>query len=408
MSDSEGKALTPAPVSHELAMMGTRQEVRELVRRIQTQAPGGMMLTPTECVTLAQYSFSMGANPLVGEAWLLKNQKTGEVLGLMPGIRLYRRRADEKDERTGDSRWTEPEVITDPDDRMRLGIPNDVAIAVRVRLYRQSQTKAYAEAAEKLAKAGAPWGDIKIALGLKPYIEGVGYITKSEKEALDRAGDRNKMPMFQRVEKRAEAHALKQAYSLPFGFVPLAAGVDVPDGATLDDYILEGEFKELPDERTDEERKASAEKGKEDLFGTGETRVEPPAEVKPEQEAKVKQGRPMPAEILRDMLRKKAEKIGEITPQAQKFVGLVTGVLNRCLDGDDKKRHSFLKWIFDVDSMKALSAAEIEALHAWLNWTSDTGGEISVAPFVVAEAQEVLRVAMIAAGQSELPEGKAA
>lgn len=399
IDQEQGKALIPAPVSSELANMGTRMEIRELVRRIQTQAPGGMQLTPQECVTLAQYSYSMGANPLVGEAWLLKNQKTGEVLGLMPGIRLYRRRADEKDERTGDSRWTEPEIIGDPEERMRLGVPQDAPLVIRVRLYRQSQTKAYSEAAERLAKAGAPWGDIKAALGLKPYIEGVGYVTKGEKEGLDRAGDRNKMPLFQRVEKRAESHALKQAYSLPFGFVPLASGVDVPDGATLDDYIFEGEFKELPDERTDEQRKEDAAKGADTLFGTDETKAE---------EHKPRNARPMAPDVLREMLTRKAEALGEITPQTQKFVGLVAGVLNRCLDGDDKKRHSFLKWIFEVDSMKALSAAEIEALHAWLSWTCDTGGEITVAPFVIAEAQDVLRVAMIAAGQEELPVGKEA
>jgi hypothetical protein len=267
------KALAlPGPVSSELAAMGSRKEVRELVRRIQTQAPGGMKLTPAECVTLAQYSFSLGANPLVGEAWLLKNQRSGEVLGVMPGMALFRRRADEKDERTGDVRWLEPEVITDPDELERLGIPDDAFVALRMRLYRQSQTKAHSQAAKTLAEAGAPWNDIKEALGLKPYTSGLGWVTRTEMSQRGRGGPQE--GPYQIAERRAEKHALKQTYSLPFGFIPLAEGSSIPDGATLEDYIHEGEFQEVaappppPDTRTTEQKHEAGTQAAAALFDT--------------------------------------------------------------------------------------------------------------------------------------------
>ena len=243
MTEATERTILPARTSvTELARLGKKKEIRELSRRLADLSPGGVKLTDDESLALAQFSWSLGANPLVGESWLLKNHKTGQVLGLMPGIRLYRRRADEKDERTGDVRWIEYSNITDIDERATFAIPQN-AMAIKVRLYRQSTTKSYADAAEKLANAGAPWDEIKIVLGTKPYIEGVGILTKQEMDGLNRG--QNKMPHKQRCEKRAEAHALKQAYHLPFGYVALSdEGMGISEGATLDEYIIEGDFRD--------------------------------------------------------------------------------------------------------------------------------------------------------------------
>lgn len=240
----------------ELARLGRKKEIRELSRRLADLSPGGITLTNDEALALAQYSWSLGANPLVGEAWLLKNQKTGKVLGLMPGIRLHRRRADEKDERTKDARWIEYTNISDPDERATFAIPQN-AMAIKARLYRQSTTKTYADAASKLADAGASWDDIKAVLGTKPYIEGIGILTKQEMDAMNRG--QNKMPHKQRCEKRAEAHALKQAYHLPFGYVALSdEGLGIPEGATLDEYIIEGSFSDVPNGEYVEPEKGDA------------------------------------------------------------------------------------------------------------------------------------------------------
>lgn len=240
----EGTNLPVKTSVTELARLGRKKEIRELSRRLADLSPGGITLTNDEALALAQYSWSLGANPLVGEAWLLKNQKTGKVLGLMPGIRLHRRRADEKDERTNDARWIEYTNISDPDERATFAIPQN-AMAIKARLYRQTTTKTYADAAAKLADAGASWDEIKLVLGTKPYIEGIGILTKQEMDAMNRGA--NKMPHKQRCEKRAEAHALKQAYHLPFGYVALSdEGLGIPEGATLDEYIIEGSFSDVP------------------------------------------------------------------------------------------------------------------------------------------------------------------
>lgn len=278
------KALVTAPVGAELVRLGRRKEIRELTKRVQLMAPSGMKLTTEEALTLAQYSYSLGANPLTGETWLLKDD-SGKVLGLMPGVRLYRRRADEQDERRGDHRWLEADPIIDPDERVKLNIP-DGAVAVKIRLYRQSQTKAYAELAQALAAAGAPWEDIKEIAGTKPYTEGVGVIKGEEIPHLTRGS--KQMPLHTRAAKRAEVNALGKVYHLPFGFAALAEGVDFPEGATVDEYIPEAEWREIPEDepkRTPEEIQAAGVKASEALYGDGTTGLEPqkPAE-KPSRE----------------------------------------------------------------------------------------------------------------------------
>lgn len=288
----EGKALTVAPpVSGALVALGTRREIREYARRIVAMAPGGMKLNGAEATTLAEYAVSLGANALVGEVWLLKNESSGEVLGVMPGMRLFRRRADEKDERAGDSRWVDPYPVDDPDERRRLGIPDDAYLAVMVRLYRQSQTKAYAELTTAMSKAGASWPDIERAAGIKPYITGVGYMTKIEFENYQKrrpGKSESKESPWQIVTRRAEKHALKQAYSLPFGFIALVDGAEqrVPQGAMLEDYIIEADFREFAaeDTRTPEER---AEAGKRDAAALYDDPHAPPPDTPPDEGATI-------------------------------------------------------------------------------------------------------------------------
>lgn len=399
---SENSQIVPSgPVSAELAMLGTRREIREIVRRIKTQAPGGMKLNDLECLTLAQYSVSLGANPLVGEAWLLKNEITGTVLGVMPGIRLYRRRADEKDERTHDARWLEPEIITDPDEKSRLGIPADAFLAIRVRLYRQSQTKAYSELVEAMARAGASWEEIKIVAGAKPYVTGVGFLTKAEKEGLDKAGERNKMPAFQRVEKRAEAHALKQAYSLPFGFQPIGDGNGVPDGAILEDYIHEDAWKDVTPVTPNPE---NAKDGRDALFGADDKPAEEASH--PESEQEIIAPRPYePEELLAKITtaaKLHAERGTNPTTGAR---GVITGTLNRVFAGPnaDHDRHALLNYLFGVESSKRLNAAQWAALGTWLDIKQDTGGQYITTTEASIEAVKAVDM-LIEAGSYTKPQ----
>lgn len=224
----EGSGITP---------YGRRAEIRELVERLRLMAPGGVNLTQNEALALAQYSYSMGLNPLVGECWFIKD-KDGKPLGMVPGIKGYRRKAQEQATSKGSDYWLEFDEITNPDERAKFFIPEG-ALAAKVKLYELHKTQAYAASAKAMAESGAPWEDIKRIIGDKPYVEGISFIKKDEMARLERG--KLQMPHIQRARKRAEAHALKQAYHLPFG--DQAPAEDAP--LLMDEYIIEGSFTQI-------------------------------------------------------------------------------------------------------------------------------------------------------------------
>jgi hypothetical protein len=258
----EGGGITP---------YGRRAEIRELVQRLKIMAPGGMNLTDNEALALAQYAFSMGLNPLVGECWFIKT-KDGRPLGMMPGIAGYRRKAQEQSAAKGSDYWLEYEEITSPEERSRLAIP-DGALAVKSRLYEMHKTQAYAASAKQLSDAGAPWSEIRGIIGDKPYVEGISFIKKAEMAQLEKG--KLQMPHIQRARKRAEAHALKQAYHLPFGFETPTDELPL----LMDDYVIEGSFVT---EQSPEEIEVGATEAREELFEQEEAAVEQDSAVEPE------------------------------------------------------------------------------------------------------------------------------
>lgn len=258
----EGGGITP---------YGARAEIRELVQRLKIMAPGGMNLTDNEALALAQYSFSMGLNPLVGECWFIKD-KEGKPLGMMPGIKGYRRKAQEQASAKGSDYWLEFEEISSPEERALMHIPEG-ALAVKSRLYEIHKTQAYAHSAKELADAGAPWKEIRSIIGDKPYVEGISFIKKAEMASLEKG--RLQMPHIQRARKRSEAHALKQAFHLPFGFDQEVGGSEL----IMDDYVIEGSFVT---EQSAEEIEAGATEAQEELFEQEEAAVEQDSTVEPE------------------------------------------------------------------------------------------------------------------------------
>ena len=279
----EGGGITP---------YGSRAEVRELVQRLKIMAPGGMSLKDNEALALAQYSFSMGLNPLVGECWFIKD-KNGNPLGMMPGIKGYRRKAQEQASEKGSDYWLEYEEITSPEERALMQIPEG-ALAVKCRIYEIHKTQAYAHSAKQLADAGTPWKEIRGIIGDKPYFEGISFIKKAEMASLERG--KLQMPHIQRARKRSEAHALKQAFHLPFGFDQEAGGSDL----LMDDYVIEGSFVQ---EQAPEQIEAGAAEAEEELFSqdsTQEPEVEPEAtpEVEPEVEPEPEDEWPIPDEWI--------------------------------------------------------------------------------------------------------------
>lgn len=258
---AEGGGITP---------YGRRAEIRELVQRLKIMAPGGMDLSDNEALALAQYSFSMGLNPLVGECWFIKD-RSGKPLGMMPGIKGYRRKAQEQAREKGSDYWLEFDEITSPEERALMQIPEG-ALAVKARLYEIHKTQAYADSAKKLADADAPWQEIKQIIGDKPYFEGISFIKPAEMKTLEKG--KLQMPHIQRARKRAEAHALKMAYHLPFGF-DQTPGEDLP---IMDDYVIEGSFVQ---EQEPELIEAGAAEAEDELFSQ-DSEPEPEPEPEPE------------------------------------------------------------------------------------------------------------------------------
>lgn len=95
------------------------------------------------------------------------------------------------------------------------------------------------------------------------------------------------------------------------------------------------------------------------------------------------------------------------SPASEKQIGLVAGKLEECFAGGEdpaRKRHSVLKVIFGFDSAKILSKAQAKALLSWLlAGGQDDTGDWPLHPAAPKEAAALLRRALLAAGQGELP-----
>lgn len=122
-----------------LVPLGTRKEIKEIGRRVQLMSPQ-YNYTLVESIALAQYAMSLHANPIpsAGEVWLMKRKPnvefpTGQVIGFMPGYKLYLRKANEADKERGDRHWFEYGLLTD--DEMKLYEIPQGSLAVKAILH---------------------------------------------------------------------------------------------------------------------------------------------------------------------------------------------------------------------------------------------------------------------------------
>jgi hypothetical protein len=193
MSDN---ALTTKPEAR-IAPWGSRDDLREIARRVQLMAPGGKKLAENEALALAQGAVAHGLDPFNGEIWYIPGS------GLMAGIKGLRKAARHQIQ---GNFWAEFEQINNEDERHQLMIPEG-ALAFRC-IIRDSETiRSYSEMWKELADKGVPLEAIPSIIGKRPYSEGVGYI---------RPDERTKMDPVQVAMKRAEADALKRRFDLPF------------------------------------------------------------------------------------------------------------------------------------------------------------------------------------------------
>lgn len=207
----------------------SRDDVRELGKRIKELLPGGQRLQSHEALALAQASVAHQLDPFNGELWFIPGR------GLMAGIKGHRRAAHHQMEHEGGGNyWVEFIGPMTVDELAEIKAPAG-ALAYKCRLYDSKNISTYVEAVTKLVAGGVPWDIVHNVMGDRPFIEGIGYYVQ---------GEQTKMTPVQCAQKRAEADALKRRFDLPF---TMAVGVN-GDSDTVDAEFSVGASEQDPAE----------------------------------------------------------------------------------------------------------------------------------------------------------------
>jgi hypothetical protein len=264
---------------HPLVPYGAVKAMREMTRRIMLFDSGKTKMSVSQASHFAQICLSARLNPFDGEIWAWVDDR-GQ-LKIMPGRRGLLRHAHEQAAAQANHFWPRYEQITDPDKRANLRIPDGaLAFEARVFDYRSTTTWTTAlTAATDATKAGLHVDTSD--LGSVPYVMGLGVLTASEMQTLDKQSS-NKMTHVERCQKRAYMMALKQMFDLPL------AGYVGNQGETMDDFVLDAEWREVKPEASEpidvDPRKVDSEaakSGTEALYGGRQGR---PAERSASQE----------------------------------------------------------------------------------------------------------------------------
>jgi len=115
--------------------------------------------------------------------------------------------------------------------------------------------------------------------------------------------------------------------------------------------------------------------------------------------------RPADPETVRGWLQEKARRKGDMAAPSSKQLGLMVGMLEKILGGDDadKKRRSVLWYALGVESAKDMTGARVSAVLDWLDLERDEDtGEYIPGPIAVQECRAMHRQALIDEGQLEL------
>lgn len=235
-----------------LAHYGSRKEIREMVERlrrstllIKLKAGETRKMTETECMTLAMACLPYGFQPGV-DIVPMQDRSGNFTLHYAPSC--WQKAAQVRlREEGGGNYWPQYEMITSPDERELLLVPQG-AIVVRCKLYDTPTIRAYTDLVGALNQVqGMTAEKLEQYAGSRPYTEGIGwYVPSGNTKFQDEA-----YPPIERAKKRALKQALKARFSLEFqdnesdGFLPdefsgaLAKPdkpIDVPLSAQAQDY----------------------------------------------------------------------------------------------------------------------------------------------------------------------------
>lgn len=385
-----------------LSLYAPRGEVREAMERFKA----GLAIkdaTEHEYAALAHVSIAHGLDPFNGEAWIIPAK--GVTVGIKGLRKLANRQAKESEFRW----WTEFHDIRSAEERDKYNIPASAKAAIICHLRRSDHIEAYATALKALREKGdLPYEIIVELLGRPPFVVGIGYVD---------AGESSKMPLPQLVRKRAEAHAIKQTFDVPF----LSEG-DMQDGRVVDDEWLQDQqvLSVAVIGRPGEDAQSAVVEGfivggigsdepDDDENASNETSTQPngtPEDGSVELDKILGKGgvfkRPLNADSVKRTLGIKVSKsdlAGLCTP---KQAGWIASLMTRAFKDSataDKDRYAVMSWLFDreVTSTRDLSAKEASAVIDWLaDETQDLGQDGAM------EIQNVYVEAMKALGQTSM------
>lgn len=267
----ENKALAVRGMATALVPYGTPKEVKEMARRIMALDRQPIRMGPGEASLLAEVAIAHSLDPFMGEVWgWVAGEGPNRKFTIMPGRRGILRHAHEQAKERGTHFWPKYRELVDMDERANLKVAQG-DLAFECRVFDHKSVTTYTALITALKDAGFAPSEIRDQAGDPPFVFGLGLLTKQEMDALDKS--RNKMTHVERCQKRAYMMALRQLFTLP-----LATNLG-PGGQTVDDYILEGEWREVPatdeaDPGPDPDEIASrSAKGSADLFGPDDTRA---------------------------------------------------------------------------------------------------------------------------------------
>ncbi len=211
-------AQTKAPPEQQIALYTSRAEISEAKGRFKAGL-GIKNASDQEYVALAHLCLKWGLDPFHGEAYIIPNN------GVMVGIKGLRKMANRQAERLGVRWWVEFLEVRSKEECEKYGIPDGVKAAAVCHLRRSDHLKAYTDTLTDLQKLGLPFEQLITIIGKPPVVVGIGYVM---------ANEQSKMPLPQQARKRAEAHALKQAWDV----------TDKSEGDVINDRILDTEWVE--------------------------------------------------------------------------------------------------------------------------------------------------------------------
>ena len=399
---------------HPLEPYGPAKALKEMTRRIMLFDTGKVKMNVTEASHLAQVSASAWLNPFTGEIWgWVTSYQGSRKLSIMPGRKGLIRHAKEQAIAEGDKFWPEYTKVLALEVRQGYGLEaGDLAYECQLRSKIAIDT--WNRSLEAAAAAELPPADIKEMVGKRPYTFGLGVLRAAEIAQLDKRSD-NRMTHTERCQKRAYMMALKQAYVLP-----LASSIG-DQGQTMEDFVPEGEWREVTDPPDPEDPDTDPPDPADPETDPADPAEQPPPDPpEPTQAdppegspAAVESSRPYAPEVVKLAISgriithkgaRKTDKVGGM--ELWQYVAWQMGELFTPDDNPDAKRHTVLSYLLNKQSSKELNGAECLALIQWLDpqeWDGEGSG-LYPNPLARSEARLIHDARLIELGQIKMQE----